>query len=154
MIRKGRKYSLEEILPFAKQSAGNKKERMELDGDFIKLTSDRLFVFKQDHHCCKCGIAGKFFVKEKGSDKETSFHLNMYAIDEDGSELLMTKDHKTPRSLGGKNHPSNYQTMCVRCNLEKGNGIQRGTYLSSGKMGENPRRKKGEAQRGLETPEN
>jgi len=120
MIRKGRKYSLDEILPFVKSSFG-KKERINLDGDLVKVTSDRLFIFKQDHCCCNCGIAGVFFVKEKHSSGDVSFHLNLYAVSEDGEEILMTKDHIVPRSLGGKNHLNNYQTMCVRCNLEKGN---------------------------------
>ena len=29
-------------------------------------------------------------------------------------------DHIIPRSMGGTNHPSNYQTMCRRHNIAKG----------------------------------
>ena len=32
----------------------------------------------------------------------------------------MTKDHILPKSRGGKNHISNMQTMCCRCNSKKG----------------------------------
>lgn len=135
MIRKGRKYLVDEVLSFIKPRE-KKKERVDFDGDLIKVTSDRLFVFKQSCVCCECGIVGSFFVKEKHSYNDISFHMNLYATDGD-DELLMTKDHIVPQSLGGKNHPSNYRTMCVRCNLEKGNGIQRGTYLSSNKVEKN-----------------
>ena len=138
MIRKGRKYALEEVLSCV-EPKGCMKARMEFDGDFIKITSDRLFVFKQSHICCECGIVGRFFVKEKSSPKDVSFHMSLYAIDNNGDERLMTKDHIVPKSLGGKNHPSNYRTLCVKCNLEKGNGIQRGTYSSPTKMGESIR---------------
>lgn len=40
-------------------------------------------------------------------------------IDENGKEVLMTKDHIIPKSKGGANDISNYQTMCKRCNEAK-----------------------------------
>ena len=132
MIRDCRKYELEEVLQYVVPDARKNrlKERRDFDGDMVKVSSDRLYTFQQSHVCYKCGIAGEFFVKEKHSPKDVSFHMNLYAIDVNGEELLMTKDHIIPRSMGGKNHPNNYQTMCVRCNIEKGNGVQRGTYLT------------------------
>lgn len=138
MIRKGRPYKLEEVLQHAIPAA-RKKKKVEFDGDMIKVSSDRLFTFKSNPACCVCGLRGQYLFKEKHSSNDMSFHINMYAIDENGEELLMTKDHIVPQSLGGKNHPSNYQTMCIRCNLEKGNGIQRGTYLPPRKVGKDPR---------------
>jgi len=44
----------------------------------------------------------------------------MYRIDENGDEILYTKDHIKPKSRGGKNNIINYQTMCYNCNLKKG----------------------------------
>ena len=44
----------------------------------------------------------------------------MYGV-KNGEEVLFTKDHIIPKSKGGKNHISNYQTMCEPCNSEKGN---------------------------------
>lgn len=35
----------------------------------------------------------------------------------------MTKDHIIPKSKDGKDDISNYQTMCYKCNLEKGNNL-------------------------------
>ena len=46
-----------------------------------------------------------------------------YAIDGNGKEVLMTKDHIFPHNKGGKNNISNYQTMCVKCNVAKGSRI-------------------------------
>lgn len=56
--------------------------------------------------------------------KDKSFHLNLYAIDENGKEVLMTKDHIIPKSKGGADDISNYQTMCERCNEAKGNRLE------------------------------
>lgn len=37
----------------------------------------------------------------------------------------MTKDHIIPKSKGGIDDLSNYQTMCERCNKEKGNELEK-----------------------------
>lgn len=36
----------------------------------------------------------------------------------------MTKDHIIPKSKGGADDISNYQTMCERCNEAKGNRLE------------------------------
>ena len=63
--------------------------------------------------------------------KQEMFHTlhresdnRLYAVNENGIEVLMTKDHIIPVSKGGKNILSNYQTMCELCNLEKGNNME------------------------------
>lgn len=65
-----------------------------------------------------CGLEGSFMAMEK-SEKDVSFHFNMYGIEESGNEVLFTKDHIIPKSKGGSNQLSNYQTMCVNCNQNK-----------------------------------
>ena len=45
-------------------------------------------------------------------------------IDDNGEEILMTKDHILPRSKGGIDDISNYQTMCKLCNEAKGNKLE------------------------------
>jgi 5-methylcytosine-specific restriction endonuclease McrA len=117
-IRKGRKYTPNEILFHVISLCGNRKRKIDFDGDMIKITSDRLVAFKRSLECAGCGIKGMFFVKERGYSQKT-FHFNLYAVKNCGEEVLMTKDHIVPKAKGGRNHPSNYQTMCRRCNEEK-----------------------------------
>lgn len=98
-----------------------KDAKVELDGDIIKGNSQRYQTFfTKGCNCVKCGIEGKYFAKEKRV-KDKSYHLNLYGVDDNGQEVLITKDHIIPKSKGGKDELENYQTMCVRCNKEKGN---------------------------------
>jgi len=98
-----------------------RKAKVELDGDMIKGNSQRYqLFFTKGMKCVCCGIEGKYFAKERKSGSKDSYHLNLYGVDKNGNEMLMTKDHIIPASKGGKNHISNYQTMCVKCNTLKG----------------------------------
>lgn len=98
--------------------------KVNFHGDMIRANSQRYQTFlTKGTRCAKCGLGGKFFAKEK-KIWEKSFHLEFYGIDENGEEVLMTKDHIIPRSLGGKNSVDNYQTMCTRCNMKKGNRLE------------------------------
>lgn len=96
--------------------------RLDFEGVTIKLTSQRYQTFLNSGIVCvTCGIEGSFFGVEAFPPDilEGYYHVNLYAI-KDGGEVLMTKDHIVPKSKGGKNHLSNYQTMCSVCNVEKG----------------------------------
>jgi 5-methylcytosine-specific restriction endonuclease McrA len=121
-IRKGRpvdpKFFLDKV-----EFHHKRKDVFQLDGDSIKLHSDRYKCFKNSGLCCvTCGIEGKHFYKEKHrSETNEVYHLNLYAISKEGKEVLMTKDHRIPKSKGGKDHWSNYDTMCIECNSKKGN---------------------------------
>ena len=120
-------HSIEQIRELTKGVLFEKDKRnakVELDGDIIKGNSQRYQTFfTKGIKCACCGIEGKYFAKEKVScDK--SYHLNLYAIDENGKEVLMTKDHILPKSKGGKDEIDNYQTMCIRCNEAKGNNLE------------------------------
>lgn len=81
----------------------------------------QLFFIKGTN-CATCDIKGEFFAMESHNDK-TPPHLNLYAIDENGKDILMTKDHIHPKSKGGLNHIDNYQTMCTICNAKKSDKI-------------------------------
>lgn len=124
-IRKGRKYSVEEILPLLKtRRAGEwSPQRIMIDGDPINIRSSRLGTFKNSIVCSCCGIVGKYFVKEKQiimrKGDGNFFHINLYGVDENGQEVLMTSDHIIPhckRSCLANNR----QTMCHKCNRAKG----------------------------------
>lgn len=120
-------YSIEEVEEKVKDVLFEKKRnlsKVDFDGDIIKGNSQRYQTFfTKGCRCVKCGIEGKYFVKEKHL-KDISFHLNLYAIDENEKEILMTKDHIIPKSKGGANDISNYQTMCKKCNEAKENRLE------------------------------
>ncbi len=99
----------------------NKRDSyVDIRGDIIKGNSQRFQTFfTKGLKCSCCGIEGKYFAKEKDPNA-ARYHLNLYAID-DGEEVLMTKDHIISWSKGGKDDISNYQTMCEKCNKNKGN---------------------------------
>jgi hypothetical protein len=91
-------------------------------GHNVRMDSDRLMLFrrmKEHLFCVACKIKGVYFAVERHSNTHT-YHLNLYAIDANGRHMLMTKDHILARSKNGKNHQSNYQVMCAKCNCKKG----------------------------------
>lgn len=120
-------HSIEEIRELTKDVLFEKDKRnamVKLDGDTIKGNSQRYQTFfTKGLKCVYCGIEGKYFAKEKDIGSNL-YHLNLYAVDENGKEVLMTKDHIVPKSKGGKDDITNYQTMCERCNKEKGNNLE------------------------------
>lgn len=120
------KYKIDEIKEKTQEMLFNPKwvkSKILLDGDLVKANSQRFQVFfTKGTKCACCGIEGQFFRKEKLKNDQ-SFHLNLYALDDDGNEVLMTKDHIIPKSKGGRDTLENYQPMCEHCNKEKGNKI-------------------------------
>ena len=83
----------------------------------------QLFALKGTN-CVKCGIKGKFFALERGVfDNASKFHFNLYGIDKNNNEIMITKDHIVPRSKGGKNILDNYQPLCYKCNQYKADKI-------------------------------
>lgn len=119
-----RKYDIAEVLPFVLVS--NHIVKKEFNSQFINITSQRLQLFKnKGTTCIKCGIKGTFFRLTKAINNNIiSYHFNLYALNKNNQEVLMTKDHIIPKSKGGKNYLSNYQVMCVRCNEAKANNIK------------------------------
>ena len=91
----------------------------------VKISSQRYPVFKNNTKCVCCGLEASYLsIDKKKSENENTenYHLNMYGL-KDGNEIMFTKDHIIPKSKGGKNHQSNYQTMCEICNYEKDNTL-------------------------------
>lgn len=128
MIRKER-YSIEEVLskakPFMHLNKSKQETKADFDGDSMKMASDRYKCFiNSGIKCVCCGIRGRYFYKEKDrGQKREVYHFNLYALDSDGNEIMMTKDHIIPKSKGGKDKLDNYQTMCSNCNEAKGDSI-------------------------------
>lgn len=110
--------SFEDVFPHVVMN--KKKIQKEIKGDKIKVTSIRLNVFKNSNLTCPiCGVNATYFAKEKVVN-DKSYHLNLYGT-RNGQEVLFTRDHILPRSLGGKDTLENQQIMCESCNLLKGN---------------------------------
>lgn len=120
-IRKGI-YSLDEVFDNLVDVNALGDIFMEWEGEPVSMNNAKYHVFKKEKCCVCCGLKGEYFALEqcKDKDEESLYHFNMYGI-RDGKEVLFTKDHIIPKSKGGTNTLDNYQTMCVRCNAEKGN---------------------------------
>lgn len=100
---------------------GKEKKRFKvICGYKVKMNSQRYAVFKKSLSCAYCGIEGSFFAIEQDSLPTDHYYLNLYAVDKNGREVLMTKDHIQSKASGGKSILANYQTMCVDCNCKKG----------------------------------
>lgn len=109
-------YSLETIFADIDK---NEKHKLSSSGKQFKLTSVRIKLFRtKGADCVTCGIKGKIFRLET-HDVSINPHLNLYAENEEGELILMTKDHIIPKSKGGPNELQNYQPMCTKCNNAK-----------------------------------
>ena len=114
-------YKIEDVLPYAVEDKKSPNAQRSYQGGMVNMFSDRYKTFSTSGtKCVKCGLQGEFFALEKDY-KATRYHFNLYGKDADGRDLLFTKDHIVPISKGGRNHVSNYQTMCCKCNCEKAN---------------------------------
>ena len=122
-------FGITEILPYVGHLS--KKLQGVINGETkevsVSMTSQRYEVFKKKGiKCVSCGIKGEYFALERShgtANNPNKYHLNLYAKNKHGAEILLTKDHIFPVSKGGKNEMSNYQTMCEKCNSRKGNKV-------------------------------
>lgn len=126
MIRKG-VFDIGEVLEAYRESMEEHTHQEKVVSDFyeyeIKFSSHRLWTFYESGIECKsCGLEADFFAVEKNHEGEARPHLNLYAKTSDG-EVLFTKDHIVPKSKGGENKISNYQTLCKSCNELKGDSV-------------------------------
>jgi len=67
--------------------------------------------------CVHCGVEGTYFalVKHGGG-----LHFDLYGRNELDEPVMLTVDHILPKSKGGRNQITNYQTLCSPCNQKKG----------------------------------
>jgi hypothetical protein len=106
-------------------------------------------VFNRNPACAICGIVGTYYALERCLDKNGSainhglwgrWHFNLYHRTAYSDEILITKDHILPKSLGGKNELKNYQTMCTNCNGSKGNTLTEDDINLIKKLGIKPKK--------------
>ena len=119
--------AIDEVLPkirFDEKGRYSRKVREDFAGISCKVSSLRLHTFQaKGCTCVECGLEASYFAIERNLNNSTS-QLELYGvIDHDGDyeEVMFTKDHIQPKSLGGKDHIDNMQTMCIKCNVAKGN---------------------------------
>ncbi len=119
--------SLEAVLPLLRKTT----DKEIIEGVRLKTSSLRLRTFAQKGtDCCACGLKASFFAIERDMtharlfpDSTQGYHLNLYGLDLDGHEVLMTQDHIYPKSLGGSNTLDNSQTLCRPCNALKADQV-------------------------------
>lgn len=113
-----REYTLSEVLDYATEEPVSRV----YDGFDVWMDSLRYRVFLQGQQCPVCGIKGTVFILQRDTRAQESnrAHFNLFARAEDGTLVLMTKDHIHPKSKGGKDTLSNLRTMCFPCNQMKG----------------------------------
>lgn len=117
-----KRYGIGEILALVASAPESGRHRkadamVVLDGEEIKVTN-RLRTYLAGTDCAECGAKGTHFRKTRQSDQPRP-HLNLYAVNSDGHEVLMTSDHIVPRSKGGKDALGNLQPLCANCNRRK-----------------------------------
>jgi hypothetical protein len=126
-VRKG-KYHIARVIEKIKywkevDQCSEDKKWVRFDGDPIDISSYRYDMFyAKGVSCVSCGVVGKYFIKERLGIRP--FHFNLYGLDSDGKEVLMTVDHIYPRGKGGKDELSNFQPMCSPCNSRKADNIE------------------------------
>lgn len=131
-------FGLEEVLPLVVLERQKREPKMPItsgvkanaivcEGKVVKMSSKRLRTFvTKGVKCATCDLVGKYFALERHQmlsehSNPDVWHFNLYAVDPDGLEVLMTRDHIIPVSKGGSDSLDNSQTMCSRCNNKKGN---------------------------------
>lgn len=115
----GGKLSIEEVFAAMKAASDRGLKYIRVAGLRLKPSDRYTLFYTKGTICVACGLEATHFRKERfPCDK--NFHLNLYAIDHMGDEVLFTKDHIIPKGWGGVNKLENYQTMCMPCNSFKG----------------------------------
>ena len=88
----------------------------------IKTKSNKFRLFKDNLKCTVCGVEGcnVFLEQDNNLINTNRAFFSVYGI-KNKDYVLLTRDHKIPRSKKGADIFSNLQTMCSICNFEKKN---------------------------------
>lgn len=103
------------------------KGKLQYRGVCCHTSSTRLLTYCHYGVDCVvpgCKISGEYFAIERAINQQTSqYHLNLYGLDASGREVMITSDHRLPKSKGGSNELHNRQPMCYPHNAQKGNKL-------------------------------
>lgn len=108
----------EEVFPYITEEETKRSYLVDETEYSVRMNSQRYHVFRNNPACVCCGIIGTKMILDINPGDQSP-HFNLYA-EENGRLVLMTKDHITPKSRGGRDELSNYQSMCCTCNNLKG----------------------------------
>ncbi len=108
----GKKYSIKEVFSIIPNKYVSKRDlkrqrlpsRINVDGAMVSQYSLRYETFRKSITCAHCGCKASFFRIETGSQEQAErnvWHFNLYGINNEGKEVLFTKDHIFPKSKGG-----------------------------------------------------
>lgn len=134
--RKGT-YTIDEVLDHVSLNYNDDPETVKFGRIEVFLGSKRYQNFKLNYiledennrksprhiRCSEknCGLEGTFFALERHHGQDTSkFHFNLYGYNAKGEEVMLTKDHREPKSRGGSDGLHNLRVMCAPCNSKKG----------------------------------
>jgi 5-methylcytosine-specific restriction endonuclease McrA len=109
-----RTFGVDEILDLVSSNDSKKEFVVDHKSYYVKMNSDRYLVFKNNKKCAACSLEGTKMILDLNPG-DNSPHFNLYG-EEKGKLVLMTKDHIIPKSKGGQDVLSNYQTSCFLCN--------------------------------------
>jgi 5-methylcytosine-specific restriction endonuclease McrA len=119
---RGSVFSIHNVMRRRKLALEKGRNYAYFDDYKMNMTSHRLTTFaKKGCTCYACGLVGSYFAVECKMGKWT---LNLYGVNDKGEEVLMTRDHIYPKSLGGKNELTNHDTMCIICNNKKADHVE------------------------------
>lgn len=123
-------FSVEEVIKkLPKPGSKNVDRKFKVGGKtyLVKMNSSRYYTFRDNLSCVCCGLKGVKFKLQRHpvqpKQPEHRAHFNLFGVERDGTEVMLTKDHIKPKSLGGPNSLNNYQTMCMVCNGLKRNQV-------------------------------
>lgn len=141
MIRYNVDYILSFVDLYNQKSASSPKCKNSYDmildgGEVLRPNSANMRLFKlRGVKCISCGIEGKYFrgVLQQNNGR---YYLCLFAL-KDRKEVLMTKDHILPKSLGGSNDLGNLQVMCTDCNSNKKDSVIKNQGISKEEVKKN-----------------
>jgi 5-methylcytosine-specific restriction endonuclease McrA len=116
------KFKIKEVIPFVRCNGRESGKRKKIykgndNKEYIVLMGNQKYkVFRNNLSCVCCGLTGSFFKLIKVRKKQNRAFFDLYAINNSGEEILMTRDHIIPISRNGTDALSNLQTMCTVCN--------------------------------------
>lgn len=112
------KFAIEDVLPFIPEDRHTFSyliggEPVEKD---VRMGGYRMSLWLRGTDCVCCGLKGTHIWLEQNTSGVRPAHFNLYGLDNDKNEVMLTTDHILAKSKGGKNDPDNLQLLCSRCN--------------------------------------